>query len=754
MKYKDFLKGKEIVCQFRGFDPGPLNNNLFDFQKDVVTWAIKKGNAALFLNTGLGKTICQLEWADQVCGHTHMPVLILAPLAVSKQTIGEGNKFGYTVNLCTSCDDVRPGINITNYEKLHKFDPDVFAGVVADESGIMKSFTGKIRNQMIEMWGNTPYKLSCTATPSPNDYEELGNQAEFLGISTRVEMLSMFFVNDTAHTGTWRLKGHAESKFWQWVCSWAIMIQKPSDIGYSDDGFILPPLKFHEHVITTQIKKSGTLFNFEASTLQERRQARKLSLEDRCQKAAEIINNHGGSWLIWCGLNAESDLMHRLINNSVEVKGADKSEHKEQSLIRFANGEIDCLVSKVKIAGYGMNFQNCHNIMFVGLSDSFEDLYQAVRRCYRFGQQKQVNVHVVTHESEGAVVANIKRKEIKFQEMYEGMIKNMVDITKIELRQGGQFRDLYEVEKRNGENWTLYRGDCVELMKKIPDDSIHYSIFSPPFQSLFVYSNSPRDIGNCKNDEEFYQHMQFLGEELHRVIMPGRLFSFHVMNLPSSINRDGFIGVKDLRGDLIRLFQAAGFIFHSEVVIWKDPLVQATRTKNLSLAHKQIIKDSSRCGQGFADYLITMRKAGDNPEPISRERGFERYVGEMPEPDQPKTNNPRTNKYSHHVWQRYASPVWFDIRQTNTLNERLAREKQDERHMCPLQLDVIERALELWSNAGDVILSPFAGIGSEGYVALHNERKFIGIELKKSYFDVACNNLDSATVKKQQMELF
>lgn len=274
------------------------------------------------------------------------------------------------------------------------------------------------------------------------------------------------------------------------------------------------------------------------------------------------------------------------------------------------------------------------------------------------------------------------------------------------------------INQEFGDNWALYHGDCVDVTKGIPSNTIHYSIFSPPFASLFTYSDSERDMGNCKDGNEFAVHFSFLVPELYRVLMPGRLVSIHCMNIPATLGHDGYMGMKDFRGDLIRAFQKDGFIYHSEVCIWKDPLVQATRTKNLSLAHKQISKDSSRCAMGYPDYIVTMRKPGDNPEPISHGRGFERYYGDMEAPRDPKTNNARTNKYSHKVWQRYASPVWFDINQTNTLNVKMAREGNDERHICPLQLDTIARCLELWSNENDVVLSPFAGIGSEGYQAL------------------------------------
>ncbi len=755
MKYTDFLKSKEIIHGHSGFDPDKLNKQLFNFQNDIVRWACRKGRAALFENCGLGKSFQSLSWAKQVCLKTGGSVLVLAPLAVSRQTVGEGKKFGYDVNICISQDDVMPGINITNYEKLSKFDPSKFKGVVADESGIMKSFTGKIRNQMIEMWQDTPYRLACTATPSPNDFDELGNQAEFLGICTRAEMLAMFFVNDTQNTGTWRLKGHAGDSFWKWVCSWAVMIQKPSDIGYDDGGFNLPEIEYHSHVVKSEGAFNGNLFAVEAKTLTERRGARKQSINKRCKIAADLVNNSNDSWLVWCGLNDESKLLAQMINDCVEVTGSDNDEHKTTSLIDFADGKTHCMISKVKIAGFGMNFQKCHNVIFVGLSDSFEDYYQAVRRCWRFGQEHNVNVHIITHETEGRVVANIKRKESDFVKMYEGMVKNMADITTVEVNKETIYKDDYNPSKSSGDDWILYNEDCVERLKKIPDNSIHYSIFSPPFSSLFTYSNSTRDMGNCKSEDEFFEHFKHLAKDLFRVTMDGRLLSFHVMNLSATITRDGYIGIKDLRGDLIRMFQDAGFIFHSEVTIWKDPLIQAVRTKTLTLAHKQISKDATRCSQGFADYIITMRKTGVNPEPVEHGRGFETYIGEDDEPNCSKTDNPRTNKYSHNVWRRYASPVWMDIRQTRTLNEKLAREKDDERHMCPLQLDTIERCLELWTNEGDTVLSPFAGIGSEGYCSLQMGRKFIGTELKKSYFDVACRNLaDAKNKNKKQISLF
>lgn len=301
------------------------------------------------------------------------------------------------------------------------------------------------------------------------------------------------------------------------------------------------------------------------------------------------------------------------------------------------------------------------------------------------------------------------------------------------------------IKQESGESWMMYNGDSVEVLAGIPDDSIGYSIWSPPFSSLYTYSNSERDLGNCRTDEEFYTHFGFIVDHLFRVIQPGRLVSIHCMQIPAMKERDGYIGLKDFRGDIIRMFQKAGFIFHGEVTIWKDPLVEATRTKALGLMHKQLCKDSSMCRQGLPDYIVTMRKPGENKNLISHPAGLTVYAGE---------DKIKAGTFSHEVWRKYASPVWFDIRQTHTLNKAGSREEKDERHVCPLQLDVIERCLTLWSNNDDIVLSPFAGIGSEGYQAVKMGRKFIGIELKESYFNCAVKNIQSACKKEQQKELF
>lgn len=749
MEYNDFLKEKKVQDVPTGIKDVPeLNKNLFPFQRDIVRWALKRGRACIFSECGTGKTIMQLSWAHQVADYTNGAVIIIAPLAVSTQTIREGKKFGIEVETLTDKTDCQNGIYITNYEQIHKYDLASFAGIVLDESSIIKSYTGKFRTEIIEKTRSVKFRLACTATPAPNDFTELGNHAEFMGIMSRVEMLSMFFINDAQNKDgdKWRIKGHAESSFFEWVASWAVMVTKPSDIGYDDGDFILPELKIHHVVIESEETLPGEMFPIEAKTLQERQSARRKTIDDRASKAAEIANSSEDIFLQWGNLNTECDAITKSTDGAVQVSGSDKNEVKEERLLGFSESKYKSLVSKPKIAGWGMNWQNCHNIIFVGLSDSYEQYYQAVRRCWRFGQTKEVNVYIITSQLEGAVVRNIERKEKQANEMKKEMVKHMHKINEENVKGIHKDESEYIEESESGEGWEVYHGDTVEIHRKhIKDNSIDYSVFSPPFNSLYTYSNSTRDMGNNKNRTEFYTHYEFLIKEQFRTLKPGRLLSFHCMNLPTSKVNDGYIGIVDFRGLLIKMYQEAGFIYHSEVCIWKNPVTAMVRTKAKGLLHKQLCKDSAASRQGIADYLVTMRKPGENQEPISG--GFDHYVGEDNE-DIGKGN------YSIDVWQRYASPVWMDIDQSNTLQHRSARADKDEKHICPLQLDVIHRALQLWSNPGDTVLSPFGGIGSEGYEAIKMGRKSISIELKDTYYAQNVKNHMAAVKETREVDLF
>ena len=439
-EYEKFIESKIQVFESVGFDIDreKLNSMLFDFQKDIVRWALKKGRAAIFADCGMGKTAMQLEWANQIYKKEGGKILILAPLAVASQTKREGEKFNIPVNICESQLDVIDGINITNYEKLEKFIAKEFNAIVLDESSILKSFTGKVRTQIIDSFKNTPYRLACTATPAPNDYMELGNHSQFLGIMTREEMLSMYFVHDGGQTSKWRLKGHAEESFWEWMASWSVFIDNPKNLGYEIEGYELPKLNIFE------IVADGEEITTDKLTLTQRREARKESLDIRCEKAAELVNNSNENWLVWCDLNDESKKLHDLINNSVEVKGSDKNNFKSKSMLDFSENKIKCLVTKPKIAGFGMNWQNCRNMIFVGLSDSYEAYYQAMRRCWRFGQEKEVNVYIIISSKEGAVKENIERKQADAEKMKNAMIKLTKDITKKELRQTTRISTPYD----------------------------------------------------------------------------------------------------------------------------------------------------------------------------------------------------------------------------------------------------------------------------------------------------------------------
>lgn len=424
MEYEDFLADKAFSHVSAGFECGELPYPLFDYQEPIVRWALKRGKAAVFADTGLGKTIMQLAWADQVSQHTSGPVLVLAPLAVADQTIEEGKKYGIHIERANpGADMFGPHLVITNYEQLHKFNPDQFQGIVLDESSILKGMDGRRRKEITEFGSSIPYRLSCTATPSPNDFMELGTQAEFLGIMSQVEMLAMFFIHDGGDVAKWRLKGHGQAKFFEWLATWSVVIRSPSDLGFDGSRHSLPPLRYHSHVIETE--PEDALFVEPAQGLQERNKARKQSVDDRVAKAAELANSMDGQVLIWCNLNEESEKLAASIADAVEVKGADKPEHKRDSLMGFAHGDVRVLVSKPKIAGFGMNWQNCNQMIFVGLSDSWESYYQAIRRCWRFGQKKEVHVHVVSADTEGAVVENIQRKDKQNKELGEAMVKHM-----------------------------------------------------------------------------------------------------------------------------------------------------------------------------------------------------------------------------------------------------------------------------------------------------------------------------------------
>ena len=461
----------------------------------------------------------------------------------------------------------------------------------------------------------------------------------------------------------------------------------------------------------------------------------RLTAADRAQAVADLVNSSSETWTIWCNTNYEADELVKRIPDAVEVRGSESIAEKERKLTAFTNGEVRVIITKPGIAGYGLNWQHCHYTAFVGLSYSFEDFYQAVRRLYRFGQKQTVEAVIVAAETEAPLVATLERKMRAHMQMNEAMNASTF---KLSLQEDRRLQRHTMFTCHQGEGYHLYHGDCVTVTRALPTDSIHFSIFSPPFSSLYIYSDALEDMGNCANDEEFFRHFDFLIPELLRVTRPGRLCAVHCKDLVNYKSRDGAAGLRDFSGEIIRHFSAAGWQYHSKVTIWKDPVIEMQRTKAHGLLYKQLRADSTFSRQGIPEYLLLFRKW---PQDAEEETQIE-----------PVTHT--KEDFPLEVWQRYASPVWFDIRQTHVLNVEQARESQDEKHICPLQLDVIERALQLWTNPGDTVFDPFTGIGSTGYEALLLRRRFIGVELKQAYVHIAQKNLERVLKQRTQATLF
>lgn len=725
MTYKEFLAKKIKSIDESGFDiqDEMLNNNLFPFQRYIVKTALKKGRYAIFADCGLGKTLMQLEWANQVNKNTNKPVLILAPLAVSGQTISEGDKFG--IDISKAKESNNQGIVITNYEQIDNIDCTEFAGVVLDESSILKNFEGETKKKIIDSFYHTKYKLACTATPSPNDPMELGNHAEFLNIMSRNEMLAMYFVHDGGETSKWRLKGHAVKTFYSFVSSWAIMLSNPSNIGFPMDGYELPSLNIQEKQIKTDRRDNGQLFNDTAISAIDFNNELRLTKLERMDEVVSLVNNSKENFIIWIKQNEEGELLRKLIPDAIEVKGSDSPEYKEKMLLGFAKNEFRVLITKTKIAQFGLNYQNCRNQVFASLDFSFEGLYQAIRRSYRFGQKNEVNIYLITTDTMQNVIQSIKYKQSQFEQMQKEMESSMNSNKEIFKNADISYNEL------QNDYFTIRNGDSIQLIQNIETESIGFSVFSPPFAELYTYSSHIEDLGNSKDYKEFFEQFGFLASELFRVIKQGRNIAVHCMDLPIQKGKEGYIGLRDFSGMIIQLFEQVGFIYHSRVTIWKDPVVEMQRTKALGLLHKQVKKDSTMSRVGIPDYVLIFRKDGSR--------------------DMPVTNT----DLSVDMWQKYASPVWMDINYSNTLQGyRNAREDEDEKHICPLQLDTIERLIHLYTNKGDTVFTPFMGIGSEVYQAVKMDRYGIGFELKESYFNLAQKNLQELVKSKGQEAIF
>ncbi len=870
-------------------------------------------------------TFMQLEWARLVGERA----LIVAPLSVARQTVGEGLKIGLEVHYTRSGDDLIEGLNITNYEMIDHFNADDFGAVVLDESSILKSLNGKTRQKLTDMFAGTQYKLACTATPAPNDIAEIANHAEFLGIMSRVEMLAAFFVHDDEG---WRLKKHAENGFFRWMASWGMSIKKPSNLGYDDDGFMLPLLIVKPRFIDSGYTPEGQLFFTGLHGISDRANVRRKTMEPKAREIIEIIlksicdnlevdvqysgklsdteryngqeeiqrrvlrnkqgtgtpagtrvlsskqrqgrsrektrvqppmesgeqrsgsgiqeseqgqtqrstqralcteranednragtgapmaskqpgqakgtapkevqfNDRGVSvhsrktewtlrymrlfrserskflslsrsfarngkgkgsavyklqsstgeikgrsgasngsdqifnnqWVIWCGLNDEQDLMCDLLTENgishTSVYGSLSPEEKIVRIEDWQDGKYQVIVSKISIMGFGLNLQNAHYMAFVGLNDSWEGYYQAVRREWRLGQTQPVTVHVVLADVEQEIWQNVREKEKEAGRMSDNLIKNIQQFEKEEIEGANDGQFVYDTNEASGDGWRLLLGDSVERMKELTDNSMDLSVFSPPFQSLYTYSPTERDLGNSRDKGEFFSHFGFIIDELLRITKPGRLAAVHVQQLTATLQNDGFIGMKDFRGDVIRAFSEHGWIYNGEVCIDKDPQAQAIRTHSKGLLFVQLRKDSVWSRPALADYIVIFRKPGENAVPVHTD-------------------------IDNETWIEWARPIWYGIKESDTLNFTAARADRDERHICPLQLGTIERCIRLWTNQGEVVFDPFSGIASTGFESIRQNRQFVGIELKPEYFNQGVKNLSEAQRLTTQVDLF
>jgi DNA modification methylase len=742
LTYQDFLATKQRLWTGESIAEVLLPPRLKPFQVDLARWALRKGRCALWCDTGLGKTAMQLAWGDQI-RRAGGRVLILAPLAVTTQTAREGEKFGVPVQVCREAADVvDDALNVTNYQRLDHIDPKAFDAVVLDESSILKAFMGATKRALLDAFAETRYKLCCTATPAPNDYLELGNHAEFLGVMRANEMIMRWFTNDPMEAGNYRLKPHGAEAFWRWVASWAMSVTKPSDIGHADEGFALPPLSIIEcNVGAVDVAPTdGHLFVMPDVSATALHATLRASAPARAAEVARLVAAEPEEpWLLWVYTDYDAEAVKAVVGDLVEVRGPDSPDVKAERLLGFADGRIPRLLTKPGIAGMGLNLQVCARQVFVGLNFSFESFYQAVRRCWRYGQTREVKAFVVFSENEAPILTALREKTRQHEVLTREMIAASRAAVAAELHAPPALIEASVVDAAEAEDgrWRLLNGDCVDVCRSLPADSVDFSMFSPPFSNLYVYSDRLADMGNSADHDEFFRHFGFLIAELYRITVPGRLCSVHCKDLPLYKTRDGAAGLYDFPAMTTRAFEAAGWIFHSRVTIWKDPVIEMQRTKNHGLLYKQLRKDSCASRQGMADYVLTFRKwagleSADAPKPVGHER----------------------EDFPLDQWQRWASPVWSDIQQTRVLQYQQARDDEDERHICPLQLDVIERCVTLWSNPGDLVFSPFAGIGSEGYEAVRLGRRFLGVELKPSYWRIAARNLRLAATLQSQGSLF
>lgn len=808
MDYLQFLQNKTESFQPVGFDVplSGLNPNLFDWQKSIVKWALKTGRPLGALAVGLGKTIIQVEWAKHIQAHTNGKILFVCPLAVAHQTISEAARLNaVTIAYVRSQDEAEAATTpfvITNQELILKdyFDPNAYSGLVLDEaSKMLKAFTGKTRQKLTYTYDVVPYRSAWTATPAPNKLVELLNYAEFLGVMTTGEALTRWFVRDSKKANQLRLKGHSETEFWQWLASWCVMMDKPGAIGFSDEGYDLPPLHIHQEMVKVdqsrafaQTDNNGQRRMFLDASLSATSmwQEKRETVDDRAATAADIVKSKPDeSWLIWCDTNYEEQALARSIPDAVVVTGSQSIDTKEDLLNRFVQGKIKRLITKPSIAGFGLNCQYvCSNMVFAGLTHKWEQVHQALGRIYRFKQTRDCHAYMVYAESESNIVETLAEKQRQYQEMQAKMTiamkKNGWGSQNGITRMSAQINE----DTFTGRNWTLHQGDAVQWMRRLADHSIHLGISSWPFSDQYMYSASLVDFGNNANDDAFFEQMDYLIPELYRATIPGRLQIVHAKDrIVYGTKNNGYFRIERFSDRCAEAMEKHGFLFVGRITIATDPVRENNQTNRLGYGRLQ--KDASTIHVGMPEYGLIFRKPhtpsakggmwSDIKVELSNDYTLAQH--QLDSNSLWRSSGERLrypwevdgyNYHEHLKWledldqrgelgRANGQPlptnhqaVWWDIQRTNCLNGSMARSNKDERHICPLQLDFIERCIRRWSRPGETVLDYFAGIGSVPYQALLLDRAGLGIELKPEYCHWAVKHLQQAVLETSQIDMF
>lgn len=816
--YKEYLEAKNLNDQGAGFetDKNDLNPTLFDLQKAIVLWVLKKGRVLVGLNCGLGKGPIQLEalyqvvinWLAHNGGDNQASIMFCPPGVKTQFKTVEAPKFGYDINVVDEDDEIEPGINVTNYERLVKretielyekeiyfkywshcepievsrtneditverfrFDPRQFVAIALDEASILKHHDAKTRERLTRFAKNIPFRICATATPAPNDFFELSNYAEFLGVMNGRQIKANYFIQDGNTSNTFRLKKPAVKRWWEFVAQWAIIIEKPSDLGYSDEGYELPDLETRYHIIKDTRPAEGALIPMPAKTLQDTERIKRNTIQERMEKVAEIANADDDHKLIFIRRNAEGILLNKLIPGSVEVAGGHSDEVKEERLIGFAQGKYKVLITKPKIGGFGLNFQDyCHRIISGNINYSSEEMYQYVRRAWRFGQKHKVIHDIVLMDTEDPILAKLKQKNKQIAGMTKEVVRHMDihDLNKTK-RTVKQMEDYKEDEHKEG-YWRLLLGDSCERVNELEDHSIDTVVTSVPFPAMYAYTDMDQDIGNYEMAEDLCEHLKYVFVGLLPKMKPGAMAHIHIAQGVAFQNRHGYAGLWDFRGPLVKMMQAAGWEFYSEITIEKDPQTQAARNKSHPLMQKTVFTNAARLGASVPDYLLLFRVPGEK-EKVTALLSDPSIQGKYNSPDGWITMDMWIN-WASNVWLMYRKGMkwWEGINVTRVLGSLLnsktgeregygireGRGKDDEQHLCELQLDVIERCIAIHTKPGDLVCDPFNGIGSTGYQALLMGRRYVGIELKDSYYYTAIKNLQyvEGKIKNEKYDLF